>query len=155
MPLQSQGIWRRHSFLLPGRTVLYHSGQSAGKGMIFRCNFQNNPSSSSAEIESPTTASGDDTANNINANRPSHADFMFGQKTGIEFSKEVTDAYNKIVCYRQNLFKVPSGQAGKNFLREFTLLMSAWNSKSALADIAWTCIMTMPALLLQKPSKDL
>jgi hypothetical protein len=32
--------------------------------------------------------------------------------------------------------------------------MSAWNSKSALADIAWTCIMTMPALLLQKPSKD-
>ena len=120
----------------------------------YSCNFQNNPSSPSAEIESPTTASGDDTANNINADRPSHADFMFGQKTGIEFSKEVTDAYNKIVCYRQNLFKVPSGQAGKNFLREFTRLMSAWNSKSALADIAWTCIMTMPALLLQKPSKD-
>ena len=69
----------------------------------YSCNFQNNPSSPSAEIESSPTASGDGTANNINADIPSHADFMFGQKTGIEFSKEVADAYNKIVCYRQTL----------------------------------------------------
>jgi hypothetical protein len=100
----------------------------------YSCPIQNNPHSSTTETksatetESPTTASGDDTAINNNADRTSHAHFMFGQKTGIEFSQEVTDAYNKIVCYRQNLFKVPSGQAGKNFFRELTRLMSAWNS---------------------------
>ena len=144
-PLQCQKCLRKFKYKKPCEKHMSVCSYS--------CNFQN-PSSSQTEVKSPTTSGDDDTANNINADRPSHADFMFGQKTGIEFSKEVTDAYGKIVCYRQNLFKVPSGQAGKNFIREFTRLMSAWNSKSALADIAWTCIMTMPALLLQKPSKD-
>ena len=84
----------------------------------------------------------------------SNPSFMWDDKPGVEFTQELEAANSKIVCYRQNLFKLPSGKAGKDFIRENTRLMRAWNSKSALKDIAWTCIMTMPALLLQKPSKD-
>ena len=53
---------------------------------------------------------------------------------------------------RQNLFKLPSGGPGKDFVREISRLLSAWNSKSNLKVIAWKCIMVMPTLLLQKPS---
>ena len=62
--------------------------------------------------------------------------------------------YEKVVYWRQNLFKLPSGAAGKAFIREITRLVSAWNSKSNLADIAWKAVMIMPSLLLQKPAAN-
>jgi len=88
--------------------------------------------SSAAAPEPVSHPNGSDTAPNPN--------FMWGDKTGAEFTQELEAAYNKIVCYRQNLFKLPSGKAGKDFIRENTRLMRAWNSKSALRDIAWICI---------------
>ena len=48
---------------------------------------------------------------------------------------------------------LPSGQAGKNFLEELTRIIKGWASKSKEEPVAMVMLMTMPALLLQKPSK--
>ena len=48
---------------------------------------------------------------------------------------------------------MPSGAAGKSFVRETERLISAWNSGSEIFhDLSLKLVMTMPALLLQKPS---
>ena len=60
--------------------------------------------------------------------------------------------HEKIAYWKSNLFKLPSGAAGKNYIRETTRLMKEWSSKSILKDIAWKSIMIMPSLLLQKSS---
>ena len=69
------------------------------------------------------------------------------------FTREVEFVYENVVYWRKNIFKIPSGAAGKNVIRECTRLIKAWTSKSALKNIAWKCFMLMPQLLLQKPSK--
>ena len=78
--------------------------------------------------------------------------FLWGDIPGTQFTKELVATYERIVFFRQNLFKLPSGSSGKEFIREITRLVRSWNSNSVLMDIAWKCIMVMPALLLQKPS---
>ena len=89
---------------------------------------------------------------NVN-NNTNNARFSWGEKSGAQFTHELEVAYNKIVFYRQNLFKLPSGSAGKDYIKEMTRLIRSWSSKSELRDIAWKCVMTMPSLLLQKPSR--
>jgi len=71
-----------------------------------------------------------------------------------EFTGAVNNTYEKIVFWKKNLFLLPSGSAGKAYIEEITKLMNAWSDDSYLADIAFKAIHIMPALLLQKPSKD-
>ncbi len=61
--------------------------------------------------------------------------------------------YEKIVFWRQNLFRLPSGNAGKRFIREVTRLVNSWVEDSSIKTISLKAIMIMPALLLQKPSR--
>ena len=39
---------------------------------------------------------------------------------GDEIKTSVMEAYNKIVKWKRNLFKVPSGKAGKSFIEEMS-----------------------------------
>ena len=65
----------------------------------------------------------------------------------------VDAAYEKIIYCRKNLFLLPSGAAGKSFVREAERLISTWNSGSLkLHDISLKLVMIMPGHLLQKPS---
>ena len=53
----------------------------------------------------------------------------------------------------KNIFLLPSGAAGKRYIRETTRLIDAWNKNSeALKNVALKAVMIMPHLLLQKPS---
>ena len=52
------------------------------------------------------------------------------------------------------MFNVPSGAAGKNFIREMTRLIELWlQEHKHLCKIALKLFMIMPAVLLQKPSR--
>ena len=51
------------------------------------------------------------------------------------------------------MFLVPSGSAGKEYVKETTRLINCFVDDSALKDISMKAVMIMPALLLQKPSK--
>ena len=62
--------------------------------------------------------------------------------------------YEEVVHWRKNLFKLPSGAAGKRYIKELTRLIDIWNADShPLSNVSLKLSMIMPALLLQKPSK--
>ena len=63
----------------------------------------------------------------------------------------IEGAYNQIVHWKSNLFKVPSGSMGKKFVAELSRLFEAYTTESGLESIALTAAMTLPALMLQKP----
>ena len=58
-----------------------------------------------------------------------------------------------LILWKKNLFKVPSGKSGKNFILELAKWLEHYNTKSNYQNIALKVFMALPALLLQKPSK--
>ena len=60
-------------------------------------------------------------------------------------------AYSEIVHWRQNLFTVPYGSAGKAFVKEMTRLLRAFSEQSSLEGIAVKASMVLPTLILQRP----
>ncbi|XP_066919036.1 uncharacterized protein [Clytia hemisphaerica] len=79
--------------------------------------------------------------------------FYWGDIKGTDFERLINNSYEKIVYWRKNLFKLPSGRTGKDFIREVTRLLNAWIEDSPLGVVSMKAVHIMPALLLQKPSK--
>ncbi|MCY4641269.1 MAG: reverse transcriptase domain-containing protein, partial [Gammaproteobacteria bacterium] len=77
--------------------------------------------------------------------------FMWEEIDGERFAHSIDCCYEEIVHWRRNLFKVPSGKAGKSFVQELTRLFRAYANGSALECIALKAAMVLPALTLQKP----
>ena len=66
------------------------------------------------------------------------------------FCQDIQECYNQIVHWRRNLFKVPSGQAGKSFVHELTRMFQSYADAAALETVALQAAMVMPTLLLLK-----
>ena len=81
-------------------------------------------------------------------------EFYWGNKKGSEACKDINDCYEKIVFWKRNLFLLPKGKNGKDYIKEITRLVNAWIENSPLRKCAMSAIHIMPALLLQKPSKS-
>ena len=62
------------------------------------------------------------------------------------------EVYNEVVHFRRNLFKLPTGRAGKEFINELTFWLRQFNSVTKLNGISIRIFMILPSLLLQKPS---
>ena len=77
--------------------------------------------------------------------------FLWGDIDGESFAHSIDCCYAEIVHWRRNLFKTPSGKAGKSFVRELSPLFRAFGDSSALGAVALKAAMVLPALLLQKP----
>ena len=77
--------------------------------------------------------------------------FEWGTLTGDEAAASINSAYAEVVHWRRNIFKIPWGAAGKEFVRETSRLLLAFAEKSALASVAITAAMLLPTLVLQKP----
>ena len=60
-------------------------------------------------------------------------------------------AYSEIVHWRSNFFMVPSGASGKCFFSELARRFDAFATESAFDAFALKAIMTLPALVLQRP----
>jgi hypothetical protein len=75
----------------------------------------------------------------------------WGDLSGEEFTKVIDDVYAQVVHWRPNLFKVPSGACGKQFVAELTRLFNAFAMESDLEAIAMKAAMILPTLVLQKP----
>ena len=72
--------------------------------------------------------------------------------SGVAFEIQLSHAYNTIIKWRPNLFKLPTGRAAKEFLSELTLWLQHFNNKTEFQGISLKVYHTLPALLLQKPS---
>ena len=71
--------------------------------------------------------------------------------TGDEFSRAIQTAYTQIVHWKHNLFQVPSGTYGKEFVCELARLFTEYANESTLEAFLIKAAMSMPALALQKP----
>ena len=77
--------------------------------------------------------------------------FTWGQLDGQQFNDSITDIYSEAIHWRRNLFNVPTGKVGKEFILELSRLIRAYAEHSALEVIALKVAMVLPMLLLQKP----
>ena len=61
---------------------------------------------------------------------------------------EINNIYNEIAYFRRNIFDIPSGSAGKNFIKELTSWQKEFNSNSDLNSIALKAFMVLPKMSL-------
>ncbi len=72
--------------------------------------------------------------------------------SGIELFETVNNIYGQSTSWRRNLFKVPTGKAGQEFVEEVTKCLKHFNVGSPLEPVALKMVMIIFPLLLQKPS---
>ena len=51
-------------------------------------------------------------------------------------TSDITEAYNEIISWRTNVFLVPYGKLGREFIDQLTMHISQWNNKSDKLHIA-------------------
>ena len=78
----------------------------------------------------------------------------WGEVDGATFTEVIDHAYAETVHWHRNLLKVPLGKGCKAFVLEMGRLFRAYAKNSPLEQIALKCMMTMPALLLQRPHRS-
>ena len=74
--------------------------------------------------------------------------------TGLQFTQTIDNIYDEIVHWRKNLFKLPSGTAGRSFISLLTNWLDHFNRGTEFRRIALKVFMVLPCLLLQKPSRQ-
>jgi len=85
----------------------------------------------------------------VSANVPN---FIWGSSlNGAEFCDRISAAYDQVVHWRNNLFMVPFGKAGTDFVTELSKVFQNYNSMEC---IALKAAMVMPPLLLQRPHQN-
>ncbi len=77
--------------------------------------------------------------------------FKWGSRDAADFISDVQVAYGVVTKWRKNVFKLPSGTAGKKFTQALTRLYLAWAECSPLESIALKAAAIMVPLLLQQP----
>ena len=82
----------------------------------------------------------------------SSKDIVWGNIPFHDLVRWVNMTYDKSILYRKNLFKVPSGRAGKDFITELTFWLRQFNQSTKLNRVALKIFLMLPTLLLQKPS---
>ena len=74
--------------------------------------------------------------------------------TGFNIIEEkLNNAYNEIVKWNKNFFKIPLGACGKKLVEEACKLVSLYNGKGEWEPLAIKALMVFLPLVLQKPSK--
>jgi len=72
---------------------------------------------------------------------------------GSDFVDVVTMAYDEVAHWKKNLFIVPFGKVGKEFVQELSRLFRSYGEKTSLECIAFKAAMLFCGLLLQKPHR--
>ena len=81
------------------------------------------------------------------------ATISWGSFKGQEITDQLHVMYNRIVSWKRNIFKIPSGALGKAFIGEITRLLDLWINKTSMESIAFLALNVFTAIMLQKPSK--
>ena len=68
--------------------------------------------------------------------------FYWVETKGSDSQKLVDNIYGCIVFWRRNLFNLPSGGAGKDYIRDLTRLTNSWTERSPLHAVAMKAILS-------------
>ena len=71
--------------------------------------------------------------------------FNWNDVAGTQFASQLNNTYQKIVHWKRNLFTLPSGVAGKNYIEEVTRLMKLWINDMSRGKIALKAVRIMPS----------
>jgi len=83
----------------------------------------------------------------------SDSTFTWGTMDSQSFCHALNCAYQKVVNWKSNCFRIPSGKFGKRFILELARLFRAAGEGSVLEGIAIKAALTLCSLVLQKPSR--
>ncbi len=64
----------------------------------------------------------------------------------------INSAYEEVILWRRNVFRVPSGKAGKEFVQETARLLQSFADATAMERVAMKAVTVFHVLLLQKPA---
>ncbi len=78
---------------------------------------------------------------------------VWGELKGQQIYDKLNTAYNTVVTWKRNLFKIPKGKFGKLFVSELGNLIKLWTEKSKFESVALTALHVFIPLMLQKPSR--
>jgi hypothetical protein len=77
--------------------------------------------------------------------------FKWSSRDASDFITDVERAYEVIIKWRKNVFKLPSGHSGKHFTQALGKLFAAYGERSPLESIALKAAAIITPLLLQQP----
>ena len=80
--------------------------------------------------------------------------YTWGNCPSLVFEANVSIVYEQIVYWKKNLFLLPLGKAGKQYIDETTKLMNEWLQESPLKDIAFKTIMIIPNPSCGNPQRN-
>ena len=90
------------------------------------------------------------------ANRGNGGTCTWGILEGYEvIDGTLQNAYDEIIKWRKNCFRIPYGSIGKDLVKEITRLFTLYNSRSQLQGVAIKAVLVILPLILQKPSKKI
>ena len=150
---QNQNIGQYFSCNICQRAFKTNRGLLQHLSFCRKRNRENKINSNTAINDSNNKAAANDgsDSHDSNGNRD-YETYFWNDVRETVFEKDLSDAYEKIVHWKRNLFMIPSGVVGKKYIEEITRLLKLWIHDSPLKSIALKAIHVMPALLLQKLS---
>ena len=90
-----------------------------------------------------------------NVNKPS--EIKWGKRSDgsvvIILSSTIINAYDWIVTWRENVFLLPYGKTGRDFIDQVTLHINEWNNDSENQHVSQKAAFVLIAVALPKPSK--
>ena len=104
----------------------------------------------------PPSAAVNEVDSNLNGTDDAVAEqqFFWGNTPGNQAIEELQECYEKIMFSRKNLFTLPKGSSGKDYIKEITRMINERLIGSPIRECVMYALHVMPALLLQKPSKS-
>ena len=82
---------------------------------------------------------------------PVDQSYRWGSVEGTEFLTKVDRCFDEVVHWQRNVFSIPTGKAGKNFVSEMARLFQSYAEGSQIESFSLTAAMILPSLILQKP----
>ena len=79
---------------------------------------------------------------------------QWGRMSGVEIRDSVMNAYQEVTRWRRNIFYLPTGKAGENFIEELTKVINQFNTGSSFESVSLMMVTIMFPLLLQKPAPN-
>ena len=103
-----------------------------------------------------TTNSSEQSSNSLDARgiRQSGGRVVWGNMNSIDAIKVAMKvAHTRITTWEKNIFEVPRGKCGQDFIAEVDRLIQHFNTGSRLETVALNLVVVFFPLMLQKPSK--
>ena len=81
-------------------------------------------------------------------------DTVWGEMKGLEIVSTIEKVFLVVARWRRNIFDLPTGKAGEEFIEELTQLYSHFNNGTEFESVALLMTSIIFPLLLQKPSRN-